>query len=407
MTEVSLYPATCAVCYPVAPGVQGGLGHHAREVVEASGRAFTNVTALGPAPAVPVPSTVSVFGSPPPAAAWHKPYNWRRYFQGAAQLESDRAFGRWLSTSLDPDVDGFYVFTQIGLELLTRYGGSVRHVLDNPNGHIRDYREAVQREADLWLPTPYPAHPTEAMVRRVEEEFSRAQCVRVASTWASRSMQARGIASEKIAIVPHGIDAEWFSGETTREPAVGSLRVLFVGNIALAKGFQYLLSAAKRLASRSIAVRFVGSTGDPWCRRLFENLSTGLNVTMEPGDPRPAYRDCDVVVLPTLHDGFGYVVAEAMACGRPVITTDRCGAAEWIRHGESGWVIPAGDIDALATALDGAAANRGDLRDRGIEARRDAERLAIASMRPALVTLMQRQLTGASAGFASSHAVSS
>ena len=66
------------------------------------------------------------------------------------------------------------------------------------------------------------------------------------------------------------------------------------------------------------------------------------------------YQKADVLVFPTLCDGFGMVVTEAFAHGLPVITTNRAGAADLVRHGENGLIVPAGDAGALAQALNGA-----------------------------------------------------
>ena len=63
-----------------------------------------------------------------------------------------------------------------------------------------------------------------------------------------------------------------------------------------------------------------------------------------------AYEDADVLVFPTLSDGFGMVVAEAMAHGLPVITTDQAGAAVLVTA-DNGLIVPAADPKSLADAL--------------------------------------------------------
>jgi glycosyltransferase involved in cell wall biosynthesis len=63
------------------------------------------------------------------------------------------------------------------------------------------------------------------------------------------------------------------------------------------------------------------------------------------------YYEADVLVFPTLCDGFGMVVTEAFAHGLPVITTTQAGAADLVRHMENGFIIPPGDAQSLAEAL--------------------------------------------------------
>src|SRR5262249_48370951 len=71
-----------------------------------------------------------------------------------------------------------------------------------------------------------------------------------------------------------------------------------------------------------------------------------------------AYKAADVLVFPTLSDGFGMVVTEAMAHGLPVITTDQAGAADLISP-DNGRIVPAADARALADALQWCLDNRG------------------------------------------------
>ena len=74
------------------------------------------------------------------------------------------------------------------------------------------------------------------------------------------------------------------------------------------------------------------------------------------------YRQADVLVFPTLCDGFGLVVTEAFAHGLPVITTTRAGAADLVRHGENGLIIPPGDAGALTEALEWCLTHRIELK---------------------------------------------
>jgi glycosyltransferase involved in cell wall biosynthesis len=64
------------------------------------------------------------------------------------------------------------------------------------------------------------------------------------------------------------------------------------------------------------------------------------------------YEAADVLCVPSRYDGWGLVVPEGLAAGLPVIATDRMGAAlEFVRTGRNGWLIPAGDEEALLNAM--------------------------------------------------------
>jgi glycosyltransferase involved in cell wall biosynthesis len=108
-------------------------------------------------------------------------------------------------------------------------------------------------------------------------------------------------------------------------------------------------------------------------RRLFQRERQGLQVEASPGDPRPVYQRSELFVLPSLEDGFGLVVGEAMACGLPVVVTDQCGAAAWVEPGRTGWLVPAGREQALAEVLEEAIRRRAELPCMGERARAAVE----------------------------------
>lgn len=69
-------------------------------------------------------------------------------------------------------------------------------------------------------------------------------------------------------------------------------------------------------------------------------------------DVRPYIRQCDYFVLPSYHEGTPRCVLEAMAMGRPILTTDAPGCRETVRNGVNGFLVPVGDSDALADKMD-------------------------------------------------------
>ena len=366
------------MAHGVPPGV-GGLGHHAAHVLTTLADHVDGLRLYGPDAVATDRSRSTLARVPPPeplVATWRRRYTWLRFLTGRYQLAMDRRFGAWLASELArKSFRRGYFFTQIAREslILARENGALT-ILDNPNGHIRDFREQLCRESMRWIGWPYLGHPNEVMVKRVEEEYRLADRIRVSSEWAKRSLVMRGVDDRKIFVVPQAIDLNRFV-PIPKEPSRGPLRLVFVGSFSLGKGFQYLLRAMERVGPRRVSVTMIGATGDPWCHRLLKKLKAGLDVVHEPGDPVGAYQGGELFVFPSLHDGFGLVLAEAMACGLPVLTTHACGASESVVNGESGWVVPRGDEDALVAALETALLRRNELRHMGRAARRVAEQL--------------------------------
>ncbi len=383
-----------AVIYAAVAGA-GGLGLQAASAVASLATAGP-VVALGPGrvpgapfgadPAAPVTWEVT----PPYRPSWFARRVVGRLWPGRFILGHDRHVGVWAAGRLPvlrPRL--VYVFTQVGLEALewARQNG-VPTVLDSPNGHIRGFARVYREEWARWVGGPYPGHPTPALVERVEREYALADRIRVSSEWARASLIREGVPAARVFVCPQPIDLVRFHPPAERERPTGPLRVVYVGSLDLRKGFVYLLRAARAVGPERVRIELVGATGDRGARRLLARERVGLAVEVRPGDPLPAYHRAELFVLPSLEDGFGFVVAEAMACGLAVVVTNQCGAAEWVRPGETGWMVSAGSADALAAVLEQALADRDRLAELGRAARR-----AVAARNPdAALRLLAEQV---------------
>jgi glycosyltransferase involved in cell wall biosynthesis len=310
--------------------------------------------------------------------SWLARYSWRRWRPGRGAWLRDRDLGRWAAGQL-PGVrpDSCYLFTQVALESLRwcRHE-SIPTVLDNPNGHIRNFLEVCERESQRWFGRRFHGHPSLAMVERVEEEYELADRIRVYSDWGKQSMLRFGVPDDKIHVLRQTVNAERFRPPAQRSPQQGALRVCYAGSVDLRKGFVYLLQAIRAVGAGKIQLRIVGATGDRHCAKLLARESAGLQIQVAPGDSLAVYQDSELLVVPTLEDGLPFVLVEGLACGLPVIVTAEAGASECVRHRQTGWVIPAGDVQALAAALQEALDRRQELWSMGQRARADVERYA-------------------------------
>lgn len=369
-----------AVVYATTAGL-GGLGHAAAAGITAVANGPARTLAFGPGPALPwslpggTPSADWV-KAPEVVRPWMDRYSWLRWRTGQRAMLHDRGLGRWAASQIARLHPQFcYLFTQVALETLrwARREG-VPTVLDNPNGHIRNYWQVCERESQRWFGKRFLGHPTSSMVDRVEEEYALADRIRVYAEWGKLSMASFNVPSDHIHILRQTVNLERFRPASVWPSTTGGpLRVCYVGSLDLRKGFVYLLKAIRAIGAKHIQLRMVGATGDRDCARLLAQESAGLNIEVGPSDPLPVYHESELFVVPTLEDGLPFVLLEGLACGLPVIVTQEAGASECVKDGWSGWVIPAGTAETLSAALEQALERRNELSEMGRQARIDVE----------------------------------
>src|SRR2546428_3358338 len=140
-------------------------------------------------------------------------------------------------------------------------------------------------------------------------------------------------------------------GAVTREPIIGTL-----ARLVPSKGIRILLDAMPHLLQEyPDALLLVGGGGEE--QEALERQAHALGITdrvvfVGPvQDPRNFYRRLDLFVLPSLEEGFGLVLLEAMVTGVPVIGTRVGGVPEILAHGVNGWLVEPGDSAVLAAGL--------------------------------------------------------
>jgi glycosyltransferase involved in cell wall biosynthesis len=188
---------------------------------------------------------------------------------------------------------------------------------------------------------------------RKDEQYALADLIVANSEFVRRTFIEAGVPADKVVAVPTGCPPVAPDAERRRRRARPGKRIfLCAGTLSIRKGTHVLLDAWRRLSFRSAAeLWLVGATDLP--RRLLEDLPRGVSV--RPPVPRAElsqlYAQADVLVLPTLCEGRAYIILEAVAHGLPVITTEGAGCGDVVQDGVNGWVVPAGDAEALAQRL--------------------------------------------------------
>lgn len=242
-------------------------------------------------------------------------------------------------------------------------------IYDLPIAHHKLTAELLEPEMDRFpeTQTAYDAHLRRLAPRRnarKDEELALADHVVVASSFTRASLLHVGFPEEQISVIPYGAPAvNTPICDAQREPFV----FLSAGTQSVRKGVHYTLEAWRKIAPRngSAELWLVGHMQLP--DRLLANLPG--KVVVRPSVPRAElseiYRRANVLVFPSLVEGFGMVITEAMAHGLPVITTPHTAGPELITHGENGFIVPVCDADTLAEVMQWCLDNGESLREIG------------------------------------------
>ena len=248
--------------------------------------------------------------------------------------------------------------------------------------------------------------PRDRVLYRLDHEGIRRATALIATSAATRRDLIRllGVAGERVTVVHNGIDHERF--RPTDRTVAERPYVLFVGVehprknlIALLRAFRSLKRDSRFRDLRLVKVGGPGYRGEPFRRRTREGISAlGLEREVEfaervEADEMPAYYSgAECLVMPSLYEGFGLPVIEAMACGCPVIVSDRASLPEIA--GEAALVTKP-DPDPIAEAIRDLLGNdalRESLRARGLEhARKFTWAATAASTREAYRAVLTRE----------------
>ena len=208
------------------------------------------------------------------------------------------------------------------------------------------------------------------------------------------------IDADKLHVIYSGVDTEAFHPtlKQHRKDIRRQLDVplqapvfLFVGSGFQRKGLAPLIAAMEQTADTAELI----IVGRDKHQDRFERLAKKLGVADRchflgaQADVKPFYGAADVLVLPTLYDPFPNVILEAMAAGLPVITSQKCGGAEFIREGENGYTCDALDIRRLTRHMNSVIAKPANLRTMGEAARSTVEPFHLQAMSQQLLSLYE------------------
>ena len=251
----------------------------------------------------------------------------------------------------------------------------------HPNGkHLRElFQKEIEKvpEAKSSLMEETEMSP---LFAHNDETYAMADAVICASSFTKHSLAAAG-SKAPAHVVGYGVDLELFSARTVA-PAAKPLTIGFVGALSQRKGARYLLGALAALPKGSAKlVLYTRASVDRELLRGFESVDLEIRGGLSDAQLAADLKQCDLVALPSIAEGFGLVILEAMACGVPVLCTTRTGGADFILHRQNGLLIEPGSASAIEQELVWALSHRDELFAMGQAARREAEKHTWAEYR--------------------------
>lgn len=262
--------------------------------------------------------------------------------------------------------DTVHAFEYSARETFVRAGAEgVVRVLHLASLASRSFEEILAREKAMWkeLESPHDSYFARKFPRRQarrDEEIARADIIVANSRLTARSHIAAGADAAKVMVAQLGAPPP-IAAPHPRD-GDGPLVAVWAGSFSLGKGAHYMLEAWRNLnAGRAARLDVYGNVTLPQRARALATDTVAFRGWTPRAALFEAFRRADVLVFPSLSDGYGMVVAEAMAQGLPAIVSDMAGAADLV-DADNGLIVPAADPGALTDALRWCLDNRDRLR---------------------------------------------
>jgi len=226
--------------------------------------------------------------------------------------------------------------------------------LERPNAHTRFAYEIVQKECEsigVMLPPGHEHAYNPDRLRKEEEEYHLATRLLCPSEFVVKTFLDQGFRREQLVRHIYGYDESVYYPDPQPKPSTPGLTMLFVGVCAVRKGLHYALEAWLRSpASEKGKFLIVGEFLPAYQDKLQPMLShPGVQVLGHRNDVPDLMRKSDLLILPSIEEGFGLVIAEAMGSGCVPLASKAC--TDICMHMKTGLVHRVGDVDTMAEQI--------------------------------------------------------
>lgn len=221
-------------------------------------------------------------------------------------------------------------------------------VVDEGSSHVLTQMRILTEEYESQGLTPKLSHPK--IIERELQEYEECDYITVPSTFVKESFLTQGVSDQKLIHVPYGINLNEFT-PIPKEDNI--FRIIYCGALSLQKGVHYLLEAFTQLKLPHAELWLIGNLTDE-IQPYMQKYDNEKVLHLGPFKQKELYRyysQGSIFCLPSIQDGFGLVLLQAMACGLPIIATVNTGAPDVVEEGKHGFIIPIRDVEALKNKI--------------------------------------------------------
>lgn len=249
---------------------------------------------------------------------------------------------------IPPDI--YMALSQTGtLSGMTAKELGVTYVCDRGSTHIEEQQSILEQEYRLHGLTPPTIDPRS--IERELIEYQNSDLITVPSRFVQRTFVKRGVDARKLLVVPYGANLSMF--RPTAAKAVDAFDVLFVGALSIRKGLPYLLDAFAKVNHPGKRLTLVGSRAKETDKILAGHPTDHVRILgpIPQGQLAAHMSAAHALALPSVEEGLALVMAEAMACGCPVVASTSTGAEDLFDNAQQGFIVEPRDVEALTARL--------------------------------------------------------
>jgi glycosyltransferase involved in cell wall biosynthesis len=224
---------------------------------------------------------------------------------------------------------------------------------DLPIGYWRSARNLLEEERKArpeWANTIVGFKDSYKKLQKKDDELLAADHIFVASSFTEQTLLNFPGKLSKISVIPYGFP-DISTGKEYDYDGKRRLKLLFVGGLSQRKGIANVLEAVEKFGD-SVNLTVVGHKATHDCKPLNEGLKKHTWLpSLHNSEVLKLMRESDVLIFPSLFEGFGLVITEAMSQGTPVITTDRTAGKDLIEDNRNGWIVEASSTASIISVI--------------------------------------------------------